>query len=487
MKRTICVVLCFITTIGWTQTEEDALRYSLTEFGGTARYNSVCGAFGALGADLTVLSTNPAGMARFKNSEFTITGGLVLAGAKSTFNGTASTDGKENFNLGNIGVVGVSKATEDTPTPWRSVQFGFAYNRLANFNNRFNVNGEHNNSLSYELANLGANTIPNQLEIYNPFDAYIAYEAFLIDPDSTGSNYTTQMYVNQIEMDQTTTTSGSMGESVLALSGNYADRVYIGASLGFPRIRYERERVHIENSLIDSTDLRSFSYTENNRTTGSGMNLKLGIIAVPVEWLRLGLAYHTRSSLTLRDYWSSQVSTSFSNGDQFLVNSPVPGSHVYKLKTPRRIMASAAIVVAKSGMISVDVERVSYTNASLNLHPFSGDSYNYTAENATIQTNYRAVNNIRIGGEYRISKPWMLRAGYALYQNPYDITVVATQEPRISYSGGFGYRTKDFYADVAYKVTKWTEDYYMYNPALVSNAALEHSVGQLLFTIGTKF
>ena len=41
------------------QNEVDALRYSQMVFSGTARYNSLSGAFGALGGDLSVTSVNP--------------------------------------------------------------------------------------------------------------------------------------------------------------------------------------------------------------------------------------------------------------------------------------------------------------------------------------------------------------------------------------------------------------------------------------------
>ena len=44
------------------QTDADLLRYSMLNPVGTARYNAMGGAFGALGANFTALSTNPAGI-----------------------------------------------------------------------------------------------------------------------------------------------------------------------------------------------------------------------------------------------------------------------------------------------------------------------------------------------------------------------------------------------------------------------------------------
>ena len=105
------------------QTEEDALRYSFLDFGGTARYNSVAGAFGALGADLSVLSVNPAGMARFKSSEWSITPQIGLQNSTTQFTGNDATNGHESFVIGNLGVVGVIKAAQESPTLWKSIQF----------------------------------------------------------------------------------------------------------------------------------------------------------------------------------------------------------------------------------------------------------------------------------------------------------------------------------------------------------------------------
>ena len=144
------LLLCLGSIIA--QNEEDVLRYSQLNFGGSARYNSTAGAFGALGADLSVLSVNPAGMARFKNSEFSITPLLNVQKTSTLFNGTGISASSEKATLGNLGIVGVSKASEDSPYKWRSIQFGVAYNKLADFKGLHKVSGTSTNSLSYVFA-----------------------------------------------------------------------------------------------------------------------------------------------------------------------------------------------------------------------------------------------------------------------------------------------------------------------------------------------
>lgn len=55
----MCIVLVHLTA--YAQNEIDALRFSYTGNGGTARSLAMGNAFGALGADLSSLYVNPAG------------------------------------------------------------------------------------------------------------------------------------------------------------------------------------------------------------------------------------------------------------------------------------------------------------------------------------------------------------------------------------------------------------------------------------------
>ncbi len=479
-----------VPTSLFAQNEEDALRYSQLHFGGTARYNSVAGAFGALGADLSVLSSNPAGMARFRNSEFSFTPQLTLENSSATFMGNNTINGKENLNISNIGLVGVSKAGKDSPSLWRSVQFGLAYNRLANFHDRFQINGVNDTSMSYVFAARAGGIHPDDIYDVAPFDAAIAYDAYVIDPGDTnnlGSYYTTQMYMGDFEHTHTSTRSGSIGETALSVSGNYNDKFYIGGSIGFPKIRYESTKVHNEIAQSDSLDIHSFTYTEYLSTRGNGINMKLGFVFLPIKWLRIGGAIHTPTKYYyMRDGWNTKMESSFRNGDSYTSYSP-DGSYVYKLKTPGRLIGNAAIIIAKRGMVSVDYEYVDYASSSLINHGFSGDSYNFALENNTIVENYRSTHNIRLGSELRVSKPFMVRAGVAYYQNPHNSEVVENQTPKLTYSAGFGYRVKEWYVDFGYSMTKWTEDYYMYDPILVENTPIKRTLSNAMITVGFKY
>ena len=68
----IFTLLC-IGNLTFAQNELDALRFSRTEWSGTARFIGAGGAFGAVGADFSALSTNPASIGLFKKTEISFT------------------------------------------------------------------------------------------------------------------------------------------------------------------------------------------------------------------------------------------------------------------------------------------------------------------------------------------------------------------------------------------------------------------------------
>ena len=64
-------MVCFIASA---QNINDVVRYSTENLQGTARFQAMSGAFGALGGDLSSLNVNPAGSAVFNYSQFTVSG-----------------------------------------------------------------------------------------------------------------------------------------------------------------------------------------------------------------------------------------------------------------------------------------------------------------------------------------------------------------------------------------------------------------------------
>src|SRR5665811_1736369 len=71
------------------QNIDDALRYSKLFYQGTARFDGMGGAFTALGGDLSAISLNPAGIAVFRSSEFTVSTQVNFKNNNANFLGSS--------------------------------------------------------------------------------------------------------------------------------------------------------------------------------------------------------------------------------------------------------------------------------------------------------------------------------------------------------------------------------------------------------------
>ena len=72
-KRYMYAVACSLlwSAQAMAQTAYDAVRYAGDELNGTARFVGMGGAMGALGADISTIGTNPAGIGLFRGHDLT--------------------------------------------------------------------------------------------------------------------------------------------------------------------------------------------------------------------------------------------------------------------------------------------------------------------------------------------------------------------------------------------------------------------------------
>ena len=150
----IAILFPLLQGIGFSQvTKTGTSSAKFLSVGIGARANAMGGAFGALGGDMTTFSINPAGIGVYRKSEFTFTPTFYLGKTSSKFMDNTSIDHKYNFNFNNLAIVGVSNT--GNKDGWISVNFGFAYNKVNNFNNRTFIEGQNNNSsITDYFANL---------------------------------------------------------------------------------------------------------------------------------------------------------------------------------------------------------------------------------------------------------------------------------------------------------------------------------------------
>jgi len=472
------------------QNEVDALRYSQSTFGGTARFMGMAGAFGALGGDLSVASYNPAGLAVYRGSEFSFSPTLFWQQTNSKYYGSASRDFKVNPNFTNIGLVLTELAANSDENEWVGMQLTFTFNRINNFNNRTYIEGINNES-SLTDHYLGEIQGLNSSEISGtyPFGPGLAWNAYLINPVDTfdSTSYISMIRNGGINQSKSITRSGGINELSVSLSANYNNRLYIGGSLGFPLVNYTEESTYRENDNEDTIAyFSSFKLNERVNTSGTGFNFKFGVIFRATDWLRLGGSVHTPTLFKLSDDYSASLYANYDSVPEwsgtgeinYEANSP-QGNFNYRIITPLKLTGSLAIIVGKKGLVSADYEFIDYSMARI-----SSSGYTFTFQNTAIQQTYAPTGNLRMGTEWRIL-PFSIRGGYALYGSPFKGGL--SEGARTSYTLGLGFRQQKFFLDLAYAFTQTTEKYYLYSADLVDASTHEMNSHQITTTMGFRF
>ena len=112
MKKPISIILGLVSMFySYGQNISDAIRYTSETTLGTARFNSMSGAFGALGGDLSAVSVNPAGSAIFETSHISLSASNINTSNKAEFGSSSNSQkiNKGSLDMNQVGAVFVLK------------------------------------------------------------------------------------------------------------------------------------------------------------------------------------------------------------------------------------------------------------------------------------------------------------------------------------------------------------------------------------------
>jgi hypothetical protein len=485
------LMLC-ISAAGFSQTVSDVLRYSYLQPGGTARYLGAGGAFGALGAEFGAISQNPAGLAMFRTNELVVTPSLKFTNTETRLAGSQPlSDDKSAFGFDNFGMV-----FNTTPhnSAWKTFNVAIGLNRQNNFHQSIFYEGQAQGSIMNDFfadARATFNSGGTEEDLY-PFGSGLAWNTNAIYFQNDTLKYDLYDTPNAVlDRTQTLTTYGRMNEMVLSFAGNYDERLMVGVTVGVPFVNYRIEGEYTENDPGGGLNgnvpyFDNLVYTEYLRTEGVGVNLKLGVTYKISQALRIGGAFHTPTALRLTDTYSNTFQYAYEDGSgpftSAVENSP-EGTTDYRLRTPWRAIASAALVIKKYGFISADVEWVDYGANRYNLNAQVPSTENERIErelNRDIQLAYQQAMNIRVGGELAVEK-FRFRAGVNLNGSP----EAGIDDYNVGYSVGAGVRTSAFYLDLGYRRSTGTGSVAPYSNAPVATTDVVSS--DVLMTLGFKF
>ncbi len=526
---TLCMVLANSSLLA--QNASDALRHSQFGISGSARALGLGGAYSAVGGDLASATLNPAGLAVYRQSTFSITPQFLVSNANSSFLDATDSRQRTQMSVPSWGFTFTGKNYYEVGGQRREVEeglktytFAIGVNQIENYTRTIDVTGFNTESSISDFFSELANAEGRSRDDISPNSlAGLAALTYVVD---TLLNEPARYYpaVNGGNVAQTLNLmeQGRRNEIFLSMAGNVEDFLYFGASLGIQTLRYEQTLFFEENDTQNrheflqndpqlplESPMNRINYENAFTTRGTGINVRLGMIIRPIDQLRIGLSVQSPTYFSLRDQFEVSLAQDYSvilpnglPGSEELSAAVDPGLFRYSLVTPYKATLGGMFLFGKNGFLSADIEVSDFSSAS-----FSSDDYNYRTENVDIQDLYRTTINYRLGGEIR-SGIFRFRAGTALFGDPLaeeakrylnyqaaqngEVLVQSISSGgRFLLTGGFGIRQPKYFFDVTL-VNQRQEDVFtpystsstsVFNPAAVTNTVKTSLFVTIGFTI----
>ena len=402
----------------------DAGNLLQEDLNGTARYVGMGGALDALGADLSTISTNPAGMGLFRHSEASLSFGLVSQQNAVKFGGVGAT----NMSFDQVGFV---YSTQTSNRNFVNVAFNFHKNRnfdqILSAANNFAPSTREVDQATGNLVDLRGSglSLPTNMKGL----------AGLLDKsneDANGMNY----YESEVDYKMSNLllfdigyvpltaagfgynrgTSGYIGEYNFNVSGNSKDRVYWGVTVGIHDVRYEAFTGYVEalesgQKLPNGTAVSQLRLDDERSIKGTGFDIKAGIIIRPIDEspFRVGLsiASPTWYSLTTNNYTTLAIDQEDHN----------PGeSYDFKFYTPWKFGVSLGHTIGKSFALGAGYEFSDFSSADMRYITYSGydgsSSRSDKDMNTEIGAVLKGVHTLKAGVELKPDPAVAVRLGY---------------------------------------------------------------------------
>jgi len=505
----VLVFINFFSVFG--QSVSDGLNYSSNSYQGTARFNSMSGAFGALGGDLSAIAVNPAGSAVFNNGHFSISFGSENKANQASLLNASNNFDKKSLTLNQIGGV-ITFENLEKDKNWSKISLGISYNQTKNNFNEFSIyNISNNNSIdSYFLNNAnglrldqisafeGESITEAYIDIGNVYgfshqQAFLGYESFIIEPleyTNENSSYYSNVQPGMFNQTYRSISRGYNGKLTANIGLQYNDNLYFGLNLNSHFIDYDNYTVL--NEINDNGESGQFRingiYFENKLSTfGEGFSAQFGMISKISDVLRLGFTYDTPTWFTITEETTQYLETSMVDEfdqNSLLITNPnaINIYEDYKIQMPSKITTSGALVFKNFGLISFDYSRKDYS--SMKFKP-ENDSY-FSELNQEINFMLKEINTYRVGAEI-ISDRFSFRGGFMTEDSPYKSTDNNIDDSINGFSLGIGYKLNQSTIDISYVKTNRLNYKRLFDTGLTNQVQLETDNSMLTISISTIF
>jgi long-subunit fatty acid transport protein len=509
-------VLLLSSVMLFAQGEMDAYRYSQLDLNGSARSMSMGGAFGALGGDMSAMSNNPAGLGVYRSSEVQATLTVNNAHTNATWTGIKNSENQTKLAFDNFSYV--SYLPTGNESGFKGWNFGIAYNKVKDFNRIIKAVGRPDVSLGDYIASRTSRAFGQNGGIYleeliadnnyNPYNnndlnghwlSILGYGSGFIMPkndvDKNDVYYSSFSGAPKEAMFRLTEKS-SIVEYDFSLATNISDRVFLGATLGITDLDYRMAAQQDEN--FEGEDYASLA--NNLETEGVAYSVNVGVIARPIDVLRVGVAYNSPKWYSLTDYYYAKGETyvsSYTSQPKMEGETPTGQYAEYRLQTPDRWIFSLAGVIGNTALVSADYELTNYK--SMRLSDREGYAYQ---DNEYIREDFGLGHTLKLGGEVKVTPQFALRAGYIWQPSPMKellrhgeqevlpigtISHFTVSNTTHYYTAGLGYRfTPNFYMDLAYILRIQNEKLYPFSNIYADDGSAELKIEPSSLSINTS-
>jgi long-subunit fatty acid transport protein len=479
---------------------EDAYRFSRSIPAGSARIIGIGGTQYSLGGDVSNIAGNPAGLGFFRTSEASISLGYADWKVDTRYLGQNRTYNTSNFNLPNMSYVMANPKGNLESGAFKGGAFGISFQRIANFNTEFGFfSDELGQSSIIDFYLQDAFGIPES-QIENFGLTGLAYQTYQINPiafDQNGNPIPNPSTYDSFVLglpfqDENIIQEGSANQMTFSYGANFNHKVFLGGGVGIRTLSFSSFKTYQEEFF--DQPLANSSLNENLFINGVGVNLNLGLIYKPIDYINLGFVFQSPTWYGLNEEYEAGMTANYNNyyfeqeditlGNQTAISDLVISN--YGLNTPLKIGGGATFFIGKNGFISADVDWVDYSAGRINSRDFDEGP-----DNQVIRDIYASTINYRVGGEARISN-FRLRAGYAYFGDPYSNSAGLDQSTQ-QLSGGIGVKLNSLSLDFALVNQKYNGLYRSYQVLDENNnnfgpvTELKNSITSGVLTLGFNF
>lgn len=479
----------------------DGLRYATDVTTGTARFNALSGAFGALGGDLSAIAINPAGSAVFLQNNTSFTFSVDGVNNSSNYFNTTTQDSNNELNINQGGAVFIFN-TYNADSPWKKFSLALNYNKTNDHDIDLFIKGTGNTSIANFFVEQAQGIRLDLLELQSgesisdlyaflgrtqgiqAQNAFLGFQGFIFDPvtdDPGNTQYISNVASGNFNQEYVYLSRGYTGKYSFNMATQYTDDFFFGINLNSHIIDYRQSTLLFESNSNKGSIVNRIEFENNLQVLGTGFSAQIGAITKIANDFRIGLTYDTPTWFVISEETTQYLETRRMEDNQSITEIIAPAVRNvfedYNLRIPGKFTGSAAYIFGKDGLLSFDYSYKDFAN--IKFSPSSDAAF--VAQNNLIRTTLKAVSTFKVGGEYRIDQ-LSIRGGFNYEESPYKNKAILGD--RQGFSVGLGYNFGNYTFDIAYSRSEQSRNQQLYSVGLTDTAAIDTVYNNFLFTLG---